>query len=120
MLILAIAHTTKRNAYIIALFLPLFSFLISSHPVFLKMLLISAELVLNVYMFFAIFKRISKLFVCMFLSIIISKVFYYAFKFGLICLVLLDTNLISTPLYIQLITSVIFSGYIYLVYKKTN
>ena len=34
MVILAIAHTTQRNAYILALTLPLFSYFISAHPVF--------------------------------------------------------------------------------------
>ena len=46
-LILALVHTTKKNAYIIAITLPLFSFLVSAHPVFYKMMLISGELVID-------------------------------------------------------------------------
>ncbi len=52
MLILAMVHTTRRNAYIITLTLPLFSFIVSFHPVFLKSILIAGELALNVALFF--------------------------------------------------------------------
>jgi len=45
MVILAIAHTTKRNAYLLALTLPLFSLLVSGHPILYKSLLMSVELV---------------------------------------------------------------------------
>ena len=44
MLILAIAHTTRKNAYLIALTLPLFSLLISAHPSLIKTSLITGEL----------------------------------------------------------------------------
>ena len=57
MLILAIVHTSKKNAYIIALTLPLFSFLVSAHPNIFKVLLITAELVLNVWLFFELSKK---------------------------------------------------------------
>ncbi len=45
MLILAIAHTSRKNAYLIALTLPLFSLLISAHPSLIKTSLITGELV---------------------------------------------------------------------------
>ncbi len=51
MLILAIVHTSKKNAYILAFTLPLFSFLISSHPSPIKTCLISGELLLNVWLY---------------------------------------------------------------------
>ena len=52
MLIIAIAHTTKRNAYLIALTPPLFSFLVSSHPFFLKTMIITVELIIKPAQFF--------------------------------------------------------------------
>ena len=52
MLIIALVHTTKRNAYLIAFSLPLFSYIISGHPLALKTGLISLELLLNVWLFF--------------------------------------------------------------------
>jgi hypothetical protein len=118
MLILAVAHTTKRNAYLLALTLPLFSFAISAHPVFLKSLLISLELVFNVWLFFALGKIIRNQFAAMAIAIIGSKVFYYALKFGLLSFALIEGGLISTPIYLQLITTVIFSAYIFLILRK--
>lgn len=119
MLILAIAHTSKKNAYIIALTLPLFSFLVSAHPNIFKVLLITAELVLNVWLFFELSKKTNQ-FVAMLSSILISKVFYYLLKFGLISFAVLQTGLISTPIYLQLITSVVFSGYLFFVLRRNQ
>ena len=119
MLILAIAHTSKRNAYLIALTLPLFSFLVSAHPNIFKVLLITAELLLNVWLFYELAKRTNH-FVAMLTSIVASKIFYYLLKFGLISFALLQSGLFSTPIYIQVITSVVFSGYLFFVLRKNQ
>lgn len=118
MLIIAIAHTSQRNAYLIALTLPLFSFAISAHPVFLKSLLISIELVVNVWLFFTLIKIFRNGFAAMATAIIVSKLFYYALKFGLLSTAFIEGNLISTPLYIQAITTLVFCAYILLIFRK--
>lgn len=118
MLIIALVHTTKRNAYLIAFSLPLFSFLISGHPMALKTGLISLELLLNVWLFFKFSEIIKNKFAPILISIVLSKVFYYAIKFAFISFALLSTNLISTPIYIQLITTFVFSGYLFLVLRR--
>jgi len=118
MLILALVHTTKQNAYIIALSLPLFSFLISAHPVLPKMVLISFELVLNVFLFFALLKKLNNTFLAVLAGIILSKLVYYVLKFAFIKLTLIDAGLISTPIVIQVIMIFIFSGYLYSFYRK--
>jgi len=114
MLILAIVHTTRKNAYLIALTLPLFSLIISAHPSLIKTSLITGELLLNVWLFFFLSKKLSNKSLNIFLSIIASKIFYYLFKFLLITSVLMNGDLISTPIYIQIIMLFVFSGYIYL------
>ena len=114
MLILAIAHTTRKNAYLIALTLPLFSLLISAHPSLIKTSLITGELLFNVWLFFFLSEKLSNKTLSIFLSIIASKIFYYLVKFLLITSVLLNGDLISTPMYIQIIMLCILSGYIYL------
>ncbi|MCD4732067.1 MAG: hypothetical protein K8R74_15780 [Bacteroidales bacterium] len=119
MLILAIAHTTKKNAYIIALTLPLFSFLISSHPNIFKAVIMTMELVLNVWLFYELAKRANQ-FVAMLSSIILSKIFYYLLKFGLISFAVLQTDLISTPIYLQIITSLVFSGYLFFIIRRNQ
>lgn len=119
MLILAIAHTSKRNAYLLALTLPLFSFLISAHPNVFKALIITLELMLNVWLFYTLSTKVNQ-FIAIFSSIIISKIVYYLLKFGLISFAVLQTGLISTPIYLQLITTVVFSGYLFFILRKNQ
>ena len=114
MLILALVHTSQKNAYLIALTLPLFSMLISAHPSLIKTSLITGELLLNVWLFFVLSEKLSNKTLSIFLSIIVSKIFYYLVKFMLINSTLMSGELISTPIYIQLVMLVVFSGYIYL------
>ncbi|MCB0805747.1 MAG: hypothetical protein KDC05_08095 [Bacteroidales bacterium] len=118
MLILAIAHTTRKNAYLLALTLPLFSFVISMHPSLVKSILITAELLLNVWLFYFLLKKTNNHFVAMISSIVASKAVYYLAKFIMIQAVVLETGLISTPLTIQAITTFIFSGYIFLIFRR--
>jgi hypothetical protein len=119
-LVVALIHTSKKNAYIIAFTLPLFSFLISSHPQILKSFLLSAELIINLSLFFLLKEKIKNVFTSLFISIIISKVIYYLLKFALIYFTLLNDKLFSTPLYFQLISAIILSTYIYLVHRSSN
>jgi hypothetical protein len=118
MLILALVHTTKQNAYIIALSLPLFSFLISAHPVLPKMVLISLELVLNVFLFYVLIAKFKNTFLPIIISIILSKLVYYVLKFTFIKLTLIDSGLISTPIVIQVIMVLIFSSYLSFLFKN--
>jgi hypothetical protein len=118
MLILAMVHTTKKNAYLIAVTLPLFSFLISSHPNIFKGLIMTGELLLNVWLFFEISKRISNQFFAMLSAIVISKLVYYLLKFLLISFAVLGPGLIATPVYLQIITSIVFSGYVFLMLNR--
>jgi len=118
MVILAMVHSNRSNAFWLAASLPLFSFLVSAHPVFYKMLLISAELLLNVYLFYALKNRIKQKFVAMFTAIIISKGVYYGLKALLVAFVVLQGDIFATPLFVQLIMTLIFSTYTALVMMK--
>jgi hypothetical protein len=117
MLILAMAHTHRRNGYLLALTLPLFSYLISAHPVLVKSALISAELLVNVAVFYFLVQRIHRL-GAIFASIWISKLFYYGLKYVAILTVLPSESLIGTPLQIQLATSAAFSIYLFLMFRR--
>lgn len=120
MLILSLAHTNRNNAYIIALTLPLFSFFISSHPSGLKTALISFELLLNVWLFFTLTGLLKNKFAGMFLSIVLSKLAYYAVKYLLLSAALMSGDLVTTPIYIQAITTIIFSVYVYFFLKDST
>jgi len=119
-LVVALIHTSKKNAFIIALTLPLFSFLISSHPQIIKSFLLSAELVINLGLFFLLKDKLKNVFTSLILSILISKVVYYPLKFAFISFALLDDKLFSTPFYFQLISAVLLSTYIYLVNRTST
>lgn len=96
----------RKNAYILAITLPLFSFLVSAHPVFPKNLLIMAELAANVAFFAWMSRRMKSVFTSMLLSIVCSKVLYYALKGVLISTALIDMSFISTGLGYQLLVAV--------------
>jgi hypothetical protein len=114
-LILSLVHSTKKNAYLLALTLPLFSFITASHPVFVKTLLITCEMTINVWLFFYLSKKTSNLFYIAYTSIVLSKSFYYIGKFLLIKSGLLNTNLVDTPILIQLSLILILSVYAFVI-----
>ncbi len=116
--IFAIAHTSKKNAYILALSLPIFSFLVSAHPSLIKTLLISGELALNVFLFYLIFFRSGKLLASIAGSLIISKAAYYLLKFALLSGGLLSGTLIATPIFVQIVMVIVFSVYISAFFKN--
>lgn len=118
MLILAIVHTSYKNAYLLALSLPLFSFLLSGHPSIIKTSLITGELVLNVFLFYQLQKVFSKGFITAILSIVLSKIIYYVFKFAFIQFPFMNTEVFSTPIYIQIVMMIVFSSYVYILGKK--
>jgi hypothetical protein len=117
MLIISIVHTSRKNSYIIALLLPLFSFVISTHPSIFKTLLIASELLLNVFFFTLLLNYFKNTFAAILTSIVLSKVFYYAAKFVLIGLGLIDGGLISTPIYLQIIVTILLSVYLFIFYR---
>jgi len=118
MLIFSLIHTSRKNAYLLAIVLPLFSYFISAHPVFPKMLLIASELVLNVWLFTFLTNKFKNNFVSMFLSIALSKIYYYVVKVGLVSFAVVSGSIISTPLYIQLIVSIVLSFYAFFMLRR--
>lgn len=112
-LILALVHSTKRNTYMLALTLPLFSFITASHPVFINVVLITCEMTLNAWLFYFISWETSNLFYVTYVSIVLSKSFYYVGKLLLTKLALFNTEMIDTPLVIQFSIALILSSYVY-------
>jgi hypothetical protein len=112
MLILSLAHSSKWNSYLLALTLPLFSYLVSGHPFFGKMVIITAELVVNVFLFYFLFSRLGKFFWSAFLSIVLSKLLAYLLYlvFFSFAFVIEESEVVF--LSVQVLTTLIFSGYI--------
>lgn len=118
MVVMAMIYTDKRNAYVIAATLPVFSFILSGHPLIIKSLLILVELMMNVWLFFALKEMIPNTFVRMLAAISGSKALYYILKIIVISAGFMGGELISTPLYMQLIVTVILSGVIYFLTRR--
>lgn len=110
----------KKNAYILAFTIPLFSFMVSGHPVFPKNLLITIELIANLFLFLTINKNVGYTFISMFLSIILSKLFYYGLKYLIVLLGLLEMDIVSTPILIQLVVALSISILFSIFYSKNK
>jgi len=117
LIVVSLVHSSKQNAYLLAVLLPLISFLLSNHPSVTKTFILSGDLLLNIFLYFKLNKTYNNKFLCMALSIMISKIAYYLSKYLLIKFSLLDSELIATPIYIQLIVIVALSGYVYMIDK---
>ena len=121
LMILAVAHTSRHNTFIIAAAMPILSFILSSHPVFFKMLLIISELSLNVWLFYYLSKKIGNNFYAALGSIFAAKIYYYVIKFLLVSAGLIAGNLVATPIYLQAIVALVLSVYIYFIFgEKTT
>ncbi|TVQ92470.1 MAG: hypothetical protein EA393_03435 [Bacteroidetes bacterium] len=122
MVILAMVHTHRNNAYLLALALPLFSFVMSGHPILVKAIIISLELMIMVGAFYLL-KKYIHIFAAIFSAIILSKVFYFAVKF-LIPLKAMQSlgygSFFEFSLWIQLATSLVLSIYLWRMWKTST
>ena len=109
----------KINHRIIAVLLPLFSFVVSGHPIFVKSVIMSVELLINVLIFHWMMEIMS-VFKSVALSVIIAKVIYYMLKGFLIGGGLLKMNLISTDIVIQLVVLLLVALLFKFVYPVKN
>ena len=116
--IISLVYTGRFNSYILALTLPVFSYLVSGHPLFFKAGIMTGELLLNIFIFDLLSYKIKNIFIVTFLSIILSKMLYYLFKYIFISTNLLHGTLVSTPIIIQLILTVVLACLIFYILNK--
>ncbi len=94
----------RRNAYLLAILLPLVAMLVSGMPTPLKAFCMMAELVTVVGVYHLVSRKFS-VFPSLFSAIIVAKGVYYALK----TIVVAPVVLISTPLWIQILVALIAS-----------
>jgi hypothetical protein len=97
LLFVAILGTSRRNALLMAVWMPLLAMMTSGHPVFPKVVLIQGELVLNTLLFHALVRRGGGFVPAAAVSVVASKAAYYGAKFILLKSALLGGGLVSTP-----------------------
>ena len=109
-----------KNAYVLAVGLPIFSMLYSGHPIFYKAILISFELLINILLLHFLFRKGVNVFFAVFSSIILSKVLYYLFKFVFIEWALISGKLFSTSLITQTLIAIGLSFVFFIFGRKVN
>ena len=119
-LVSLVVMNNKHNALLLAVTLPLFSFIIATHPLFAKTMLISIEMVFNVLVYSWLIKKINKPFWVILISIVVSKAGYYLLKYGFISMGLLSMSLISTSLLVQLAVAVLTALLFGQIYKLSK
>lgn len=109
-----------KNAYLLAITLPLISTIFPPHhPPFYKAVIMSLELFVNVACFHWMINKFKwQPAILFFISTVISKIFYYTFKYFFIKLTLIDGALITTDLLTQLGTLTGLSILFALFYKR--
>ena len=108
----------KYNSYLLAATIPMFSYFVGGHPIFLKSVIIAAELLVNVMLFWFLLKRWRNVFGVTFTSIILAKAVYYVLKFSFIQIGWLQMELVDTSLALQIIVAVTISFVMFfLIYK---
>ena len=108
-------NRNRWNAYALAMALPIFSMLYSGHPIPIKAVLISFELLLNMILLTVFLRKGTQVFLAVFASIFLSKMAYYFAKYIFIQFTLLSGNLFSTNLITQLLIALGLSGVFYLI-----
>lgn len=117
-LILSMVHASKYTSCVLAATLPLLSWIFSGHPELVKMLIITGELLLNVSLFYLIYKRLNNPLIAILASIIISKILCYLAYWPVFSFAFMVAEAHPLFLVIQIITTVIFSFYVTLSLKK--
>lgn len=110
----------KANSYFMALTIPIFSYFVGGHPVFVKSLLIGIELLANVALFWYFYEKKWNVFVSTLLSIVIAKCLYYLAKIAVVNMGWLQSDIISTPLLIQAGVALAISLIITLLFRWTS
>lgn len=111
MLFVSIVHGNKTISYLLAGSLPVVSLLTSGHPEFHKMLIITAELLLNTYLFYRLTRATGRPFVAAAASILISKSACYLAYWPVFSLSFMITEASPVFLSVQIITTMLFSYY---------
>jgi len=118
MVILSLVYTGRFNSYILALTLPVFSYLVSGHPLFYKAGLMTGELLLNILLFDLLTKKMRNIFLITSFSILLSKMIYYLFKYILISNGFLHGPFVASPIVIQLLLIIVLGVFVFYMLNK--
>jgi len=118
MVVLSIAHSGRLNSYLLALTLPAFSWAVTGHPELLEMLVMTVEMIANVFLYYHLIRKSDSVFLSMIISIVVSKVLCYALYLVFFSMMFLKEEADPSFLIAQVITTLAFSLYVFLVLRK--
>jgi hypothetical protein len=118
MVILSIAHSTRANSFLLAFVLPVFSWAVSGHPEFFKMIVITGEITINVFLFYLLIRKIDSVFLSMIISIVVSKVICYIIYLLFFSMIVFRDEAEFSFLIAQVISTLVFSFYVAWVFRK--
>ncbi|MCW8926017.1 MAG: hypothetical protein OQJ84_07160 [Xanthomonadales bacterium] len=106
-LIIALLFTNRKNAYLLALTIPLVSTWITGHPPPLKAVLMAVEFSILVVAYgYLVNKDRIPAFVALAAGILLGKVVYYTMKYAVLSIGWMGGSLVSTPVHIQFLLAV--------------
>jgi hypothetical protein len=109
----------RTNALFLAVTIPLFSSLVTGHPVFFKAILISTELTIHLSIFLVLYGRYKKRMVWIFVfALLVSKFVYYLLKSVFLNIGLIKGTLFSGGFAGQAIAAVIVTILFMLIFNK--
>jgi len=120
MVILSIAHSSRLNSFFLALTLPVFSWAVSGHPELFKMMVMTGEITLNVFLFYFLFRKINSILLSMVISIVVSKVLCYTLYLVFFSMLFIREEADPSFLVVQVITTLVFSFYVFLILRKKS
>ena len=112
LVLVTVMYSTRWNSVTIAAVLPVLSFLSTGHPIFPKFLIMSMELMIFSWVMSFLIQKQSGAVMTFISAILVSKLAYYAIKAGAIGFGVLNQQLVSTELWVQL-QAIILLGVIY-------
>ena len=120
MVVISIAHSTRNNSFFLASVLPLYSWIVTGHPELLKMIVMTTEICSNVFLYYYLIKRVDSVLMSMIISVIISKVICYALYLIFFSLIFIEEEADTSFLICQVITTLIFSFYVWIILQKNK
>ncbi|MCX6245664.1 MAG: hypothetical protein NTU98_13300 [Bacteroidetes bacterium] len=120
MVIISMAHFNRVNSFVLAFVLPAFSWIVSGHPEFIKMLVICAELSVNVFLFYFLLKKLDHVFLSAIASVIISKICCYSLYLIFFSVMFIQEEAGIPFLISQLITTILYSFYLSALFRKRS
>lgn len=103
----------RKNAYVLAIILPMLSMCVMGMPVWYKAVLMSIELYANVFLYYRMCGRKANPFVAVLISIIASKALYYFLKYILIRMAFFPQGALIDNVVPQLIVALLIAAFFY-------